>query len=335
MPEPDESLLCGRLKNSESLGNLDKLLVHRSESRCTELSELMRKYPCLFSDVPSQTDWIKHDINVGYARPIKQQFYHMATGKCNCLEAKVAYMLQHNTIEPSSSSCASPCILVPKQDGTPRFCTDLQKVNSVTKSDSFPLSRMDDCIDQVGAAKFVSKFDLLKGNWQVPLSKRAQEVSAFVTPPGLYSYKVMPFGLKNSPAAFQCMMNRVVSGLKGCTVYLDDLVIYSDTWQSHLQCIQALFDRLAEAWLTVNLAKCVFAMATVTYLGRVVGQGRVAPVQSKVLAVAEYPRPTTKKELQRFLGLVGYYRSFCKNFSTVVFPLTELLKAKAKFGLVT
>ncbi len=220
---------------------------------------------------------------------------------------------------------------MPKQDGTPRFCTDLRKVNSVTKSDSFPLPRMDDCIDQVGAAKFVSKFDLLKGYWQVPLSKRAQEISAFVTSSGLYSYKVMPFGLKNAPATFQRLMNRVVSGLKGCAVYLDDLVVYSDTWHSHLQRIRALFDRLAEARLTVNLAKCVFAMATVTYLGRVVGQGRVAPVQSKVMAVAEYPCPTTKKELQRFLGLVGYYRSFCKNFSTVVFPLTELLKAKAKF----
>lgn len=127
-------------------------------------------------------------------------------------------------------------------------------------------------------------------------------------------------------------MNRVVSGLKGCAVYLDDLVIYSDTWHSHLQRIRALFDRLAEARLTINLAKCDFGKATVTYLGRVVGQGRVAPVQAKVMAMAGYPQPMTKKELQRFLGLVGYYRSFCKNFSTIVFPLTELLKAKVKFA---
>lgn len=92
-----------------------------------------------------------------------------------------------------------------------------------------------------------------------------------------------------------------------------------------------MFDRLSKARLTVNLAKCEFARATVTYLGRVVGQGHVAPVQAKVRAVEYFPVPTTKKELQRFLGLVGYYRSFCKNFSTVVFPLTELLKANVKF----
>ncbi|KAG1928561.1 gag-pol fusion protein [Pimephales promelas] len=167
---------------------------------------------------------------------------------------------------------------------------------------------MDDCVDQVGS---VSKFDLLKGYWQMPLSRHAQEISAFINPSGLYSYRVMAFGLRNAPATFQRLMNRIVTDLKGCAVY--DLVVYSDTWHSHLQRIRALFERLAEAHLTINLAKCDFARATVTYLGRVVRQGRVAPVQDKVRAVERYPQPTTKKEFQRFLGLVGYYKSFCKH----------------------
>lgn len=130
----------------------------------------------------------------------------------------------------------------------------------------------------------------------------------------------MPFGLKNAPATFQLLMNHVVSGLTGCSVYLDDVVIYSDTWYSHLRRIRLLFERLVEAHLTINLAKCSFAMATVTYLGHVVGQGRVAPVQAKVVAIAEYPQPTTKKELQRFLGLVGYYRGFAKTSPRWFFP---------------
>ena len=157
-------------------------------------------------------------------------------------------------------------MLVPKSDKTLRFCTDMRKVYSVTKSDSFPLPCMDDCIDMVGSAKFVSKFDLLKGYWQVPLSERAKEIASLVTPAGLYSYTVMPFGLKNALATFQRLMNRVVHGLKGCSVYLDDLVVYSDTWHSHLQRVKELFERLAEAQLTVNLAKCEFSRATVTYL---------------------------------------------------------------------
>lgn len=109
---------------------------------------------------------------------------------------------------------------------------------------------MDDCVDQVGSAKFVSKFDLLKGYWQVPLTKRAREVSAFITPTGLYSYTVMPFGLRNAPATFQRLMNRVVGDMSGCAVYLDVVVVYSDTWEEHVERIWELFTRLAGARLT-------------------------------------------------------------------------------------
>lgn len=163
-------------------------MAHLPAEKRSELSDMIRRFPCLFGDVPSRTSWIEHDIDVGEAQPIKQQFYHVAPAKRVYLDAEVDYMLKHDIAVPSPSSWASSCILVPKQDGTPRFCTDLRKVNSVTKSDSFPLLRMDDCIDQVGSAKFVSKFDLLKGYWQVPLSKRAQEISAFVTLSGVYSF---------------------------------------------------------------------------------------------------------------------------------------------------
>lgn len=280
--------------------------------------------------MPSRTDWVEHDIDVGEVQPIRQHFYRVSP-KREYLDAEVEYMVKHDIAGPSSSSWASPCLLVPKSGNTPRFCTDFRKVNQVTKPDYFPLPHMEDCVDQVGAAKYVSKFDLLKGYWQVPLSKRAQEVATFIIPSGLYSYKVMPFGLRNAPATFQRLMNRVVAGLAGCAVYLDDLVVYSDSWASHVQRIGALFDRLTEPNLTVNLAKCDFARATVTYLGRVVGQGCVAPVQAKVMAVQHFPPPSTKKELMRFLGMVGYYRGFCKNFSTVVVPLTNLLKTKVPF----
>lgn len=162
------------------------------------------------------------------------------------------------------------------------------------------------------------------------MSEHARELSAFITPTGLYSYNVMPFGLRNAPATFQRLMTKVLGDLEGCTVYLDDVVVFSDTWVSHVEHMRVLFARLAEARLTVNLSKCEFAKATVTYLGRVVGQGIVRPVEEKVKAVACFPVPTTKKELMRFLGLVGYYRSFCRNFS-VVAPLTDLLKASVTF----
>lgn len=155
---------------------------------------------------------------------------------------------------------------------------------------------MEDCIDQVGSANYVSKFDLLKGYWQVPLTKRAREMAPFITPAGLDSFVlVMPFGLKNAPATFQRLMNLVVTGLEGYAVYLDDVIIYSDSWEEHVRRIKALFEKLVWARLTINLEKCEFAKVTVTYLGKVVGQGFVRPVEAKVVAVKQFPQPATKK----------------------------------------
>lgn len=192
---PDDCVLQGRLKNSEVLRALPQLCAHLDEVRQVELCNLINEYPALFSDTPSCTNLIEHDIDVGAAEPIKQQFYRVSPDKKEQLDKEVQYMLENNIAEPSNSSWASPCLLVNKPDFTFRPCTDFRKVNRITKPDVFPLPRMEDCVDQVDAAKFVSKFDLLKGYWQVPLSQRAQEISSFVTPSGLYSCKVMPFGL--------------------------------------------------------------------------------------------------------------------------------------------
>ncbi len=133
------------------------------------MAKLINSFSCLFSDSPTCTHLIEHDIIVGDdVKPIKQRFYRVNAEKQKQMEEQINYMLKHDIAEPSISSWASPCLLVPKSDGTMRFCTDFRKVNSVTKPDSFPLPKMDDCIDQVGPARFVSKFDFLKGYWQVP-----------------------------------------------------------------------------------------------------------------------------------------------------------------------
>ena len=224
-------------------------------------------------------------------------------------------------------------MLVPKPDQSYRFCTDFRKVNALTKADFYPLPRIEDCIDRVGQSRYVSKFDLLKGYWQVPLTERAKEVSAFVTPSGLYQYKVMPFGMRNAPATFQRLINSVIRGVKGCEAYIDDVIIYSDNWSDHLEQIRTFFKRIRDANLTINLPKSEFGQAQVSFLGHVVGQGSVIPITAKVEAIAKCPIPTNKKELyiMRFLGMAGYYRRFCKNFSVIVDPLTNLLRKKQVF----
>ena len=320
-----------RLKNSEILGNIGMKIGHLTDYQRQEVSYLVDEYKKIFPDVPSKTNAAYHDVIIGDVSPIKQHPYRLNPIKLESLRSEVQYMLENDIIEHSSSDWSSPCILVPKPDGTYRLCTDYRKVNAVTKTDSYPIPRIDDCIDKIGSAMFVSKFDLLKGYWQVPLTEKAKEVSAFVTPDGLYQYKVMPFGMKNAPATFQRMIHALLKDIAGCEAYIDDVIVYSETWDDHLKTIQALFERLAEAILTVNLAKSEFCHATVEYLGHKVGQGFVRPISAKVESINNLPSPSNKKELMRFLGMVGFYRKFCPNFSTVVGPLTNLLQKRAAY----
>lgn len=320
-----------RLRNSEILTDLDTHLVHLSDSARTDVSELIKAHPTLFGDIPMQTNVLSHDVDVGDHQPIKQHAYRVNPTKRALMQQEVKYLLDHGFAVPSSSSWSSPSLLVPKPDQTPRFCNDYRKVNAVTKPDSFPLPRMDDCVDRVGSAKYVTKLDLLKGYWQVPLTQRASDISAFVTPDHFLQYTVMPFGLRNAPATFQRLMNTVLCGVANCEVYLDDIVAYSSTWSDHMRTLRVIFERLCAASLTLNLAKCEFGKAVVTYLGKQVGQGRVCPVTAKVQAILDFPAPQTRRELRRFLGMAGYYRAFCKNFADVVAPLTSLASPKTLF----
>ena len=320
-----------KLQNSQILNDLGTKLSHLPLVQRKELAEVITQYREVFPDVPSKTDLIEHDVDVGDSAPIKQHPYRVSPMKKELLDKEVQYMLKNDIIEESQSNWSSPCILVPKHDGGFRFCTDFRKVNDKTKSDSFPIPRIADCIDQIGNAKFVSTFDMLKGYWQVPLTQRAREISAFVTPSGLYQYKVMPFGMKNAPATFQRMVNKLVRDIDGCEGYIDDVVIFSDNWSDHICQIERFFQIMREAKLTINLMKSEFGKATVKYLGHIVGQGQVSPLDAKIQTIVKYPIPTSRKELARFLGMAGYYRNFCLNFSEIAAPLTNLLSKKVKF----
>lgn len=141
----------------------------------------------------------------------------------------------------------------------------------------------------------------------------------------------MALGMQNAASTFQKLVNQVISGLDNCEAYLDDIVVYSPDWSSHVAQLKALLDRLLAANLTVNLAKCEFAKATITYLGKIVEQGQVRTVRAKVEAIDHFPVPQSRIKLRKFLGMTGYYRAFCPNFASVVSPLTDLLSPKTDF----
>ena len=170
-------------------------MEHLASDQKKDLALLVNRFLSVFQDVLSRTSVLEHDVDVGNAVPIRQHPYRVNSKKREVMRSEVAYLLQNGMAKPSNSSWSSPCILVPKPDGTSRLCTDYRRVNSVTVPDSFPLPRIDDCVDRIGSAAYVSKLDLLKGYWQVPLTSRASEISAFVTPDNFVQYTVMPFGM--------------------------------------------------------------------------------------------------------------------------------------------
>ena len=192
------------------------------------------------------------------------------------------------------------------------------------------MPRVDDLLDQVGQARFISTLDLTKGYWQVPMEKSARSKTAFRTPFGLYQFRRMPFGLQGAPSTFQRMMDSLLVGTQDyAAAYLDDLIVFSHSWQEHLSHLRRILQKLREAGLTVKQKKCQLAMSHCSYLGHVVGEGLVRPELSKVDAVKQFQVPTTKSAVRTFLGLTGYYRKFIPGYAELAAPLTDLTRKNA------
>ena len=324
---------CGETKlcNSSVLLNLDSKVGHLESNQEESIVTLLHKYIDLFPDAPKKCKHIQFNIDVMDESPIKQHPYRLSPHKRKILSDEIDYLLEHDIVEPSTSAWASPCILVEKPDGSFRMCTDYRKLNLITKSDSYPLPRIDDILDNVGRAKYMSKLDLLKGYYQIPLSAKSKKFSAFATHNGLYQYKVLPFGLKNAPVVFQRYISHALRDLKGTEVYIDDIIVVGDTWEEHLNRLEMVFSRLRKYNLTVNLLKSEFGFAKLKFLGYEIGNGEIAPINAKVEAMCTFPVPSCKKGVMRFLGMTGYYRKFCRNFSDMASPLTNLLQKNVKF----
>jgi hypothetical protein len=238
-------------------------------------------------------------------------------------------MLQLGIIEPTISAYASPIVVVAKPGGDIRITTDYRNLNKSCEFDPYNMPRIDEILDQVASAKFISTLDLTKGFYQVPLSSVSQAKSAFVCVFGQFCYKVLPFGLQNSSSTFQRLMDKVLQGCEQfARAYIDDICIFSNTWQEHLTHCQIILDRLECAGLTVKPKKCQFGQTHVSYLGHIIGNGIVSPMQDKIQAVKEIPIPMTKKQVRAFLGLTGYYRKFIPNYASIAYPLTNLTKKK-------
>ena len=323
--EPEEEELLPNWRGES--GTVPDISTELTEQQKLQLTELLADFKTVMSGKVGRTSSCQHHIRLKEELPVRQQPYRLPHMYKEAVEGEIEVMINEGIIEPANSEWASPMVIVKKKDGAIRLCVDYRRLNAVTRVDAYPMPRMDDILDQVGQAKYITTLDLAKGYWQVPVASQDRHKTAFTTPRGLYQFKMMPFGLCGAPATFQRMMDQIIKGLyKFTNAYLDDLIIFSTSWEDHLIHLRTVLSRLQELGLTTKPSKCQFAMTECTYLGHVVGNGVVKPEEGKLRAIEQFQRPKTKKQIRTFLGLTGYYRRFIPNYATIAASLTNMTK---------
>ena len=325
---------------TQTTDSSEEIPVDWSKSQLTEeqkekLKVLLAQYRDVFALKPGElgkTSVVKHHIETETSPPIKQRPYRAPQATRDVIDEHVQQMLDDGIIQPSMSPWSSPVVLVRKKDNSIRFCVDYRKLNEVTKKDSYPLPRIDDTLDTLGGTAFFSTLDLKSGYWQVELDEESREKTAFVTHAGLYEFLVLPFGLTNAPSTFERLMEIVLRGLtwKICLIYIDDIIVFSKTFEEHLQHLELVFQRLREANIKLKPSKCHFGKSEVRFLGHVVSKDGGLPDPEKIKVVKEFPIPKNARELKSFLGLAQYYKRFVKDYSMKAAVLNKLTSTKTK-----
>lgn len=314
---------------------------HLSEERRAQVEALLKEYYHLMYEEGKTglggARGVSHRIVTGDATPIYKRPYKVPHALRPEVERQIRKMKEEGVITDSDSPWSAPVVLVPKKstDGETkyRFCTDFRALNQVTKVPVYPIPNITETLESMGKARYFSTLDLASGYHQIPMDPVDKEKTAFSTFLGHYEYTRMPFGLAGAPATFQRFMDRVLAGIKGdeCYVYLDDVVIFGKTFEEHLIRLRNVLSCLRAAQLKIQLEKCHFVVNEVAYLGHVVGRDGVRPDPKTVEAIRTYPVPKNPKEVQKFLGLAGWYRRFIPDYATKAKPLTELTRKDQTF----
>lgn len=295
------------------------------------LQSLIKAYPEVFKDqlpgLPPTRD-VSHVIDTGDAAPINRAPYKMSPLELDELRKQLKELLDLRLIRPSASPWGAPVLFVRKKDGSMRMCVDYRAINQVTKRNSHPLPRIDECLEQLGGAKYFSSIDLKSGYHQVRIRDEDIPKTAFNTRYGSYEFLVLPFGLTNAPPTFQRLMNSVLGDCldRFALVYLDDILIFSKTKEDHVKHVHHVLDRLRDAQLVANLKKCEFFKTELEFVGYLVSGAGILPSPGKVKAIREWPIPTNVQEVRQFVGLASHYRRFIRNFSTMSSALTDLTR---------
>ena len=297
------------------------------------IRDLVNEYEDIFAKNPGdigRTNLIVHDIYTGRAAPVHQRARRFSPEEHEAMKKTVENLYAVGIVEPSRSEWASNVRMVKKKDGSWRMCVDYRDLNEKTKiKDPYPLPRIDAMLDNLAGAKMFSSLDLIWGYHQVPLTEEAKLRTAFITPqmsPSHWQYIYMPFGLRDAPATFQRLVDKMLMSVQYDFVmaYLDDIIVKGDDVESSLRNLREVFDRIRSAGLKLKPSKCELFRQEIAYLGHVINQHGLKTDPKKVEAVKNWPVPIYLTDVRGFIGLCSYYRRFIKNFGEKVKPLSQL-----------
>jgi hypothetical protein len=317
--------------------------VREEEKRDNESEICMKKVMIEFADVfpkdlpkelpPRRDIDFRIELIPGFTPPARSP-YRMSPAEQDEVRKTLDDLLEHGFIQSSVSPFAAPVLLVKKKDGTMRMCVDYRGLNKITIKNKYPLPRIDELFDRLHGAKWFSKIDLRSGYHQLRIHPDDIHKTAFNTRYGHYEYLVLPFGCSNAPASFMHLMqDKVLRPFvdKFVIVYLDDILIYSQTKEDHEQHVKTVLQALRENKLYAKESKCEFFKKEISFLGHVFTRDGIKMDPEKIKAITDWPIPTNISEIRSFLGLAGYYRKFIKDFSKICIPLTDLTKKEKKY----
>ena len=269
-----------------------------------------------------------HRIETGSNPPVFAKPRQLSEEKFKAAREGFHALQSLGIIVPSESEWSSPLHLVPKSNGEYHPCGNYRALNSITKTDRYPIPNINSFSSRLANKTCFSKIDLTSAYHQIKLHPDDIPKTAITTPFRLFEFRYIPFSLRNAAATFQRAMDKMFSNQKCVFIYLDDILVFSDDEESHLKDLDSVFEVINKYNHKVSLSKCVFCVKELDFLGFNVSADGLRPTAQKIKELSEFPYPTNSKSLRRFLGMVEFYRKLVPKFASIVLPLTECIRVK-------
>jgi transposase InsO family protein len=315
------------------VNNVDSAVPDNIRSSLSELLHQYRDVISLNDSDLGHVTIVQHTIDTGDHRPIRETLRPHPRAHLPIIDKMIDDMLEQGVIEPSRSEWASNITLARKKDNTWRFCCDTRKLNLITKKDLYPLKRIDTCLDTLAGSIWFSTLDMRSGFHQISMDEKDRDKTSFLSHRGSFRWTRMPYGLCNSPATFQRVMDTVMVDLdyKILLTYIDDVIVFSRDLETHVQRLQLVLDALQKGHLKVKPSKVKLLQTEVSVLGFKVSNQGLSTQEDKVEAIKTWPTPRSLQQTRSFIGLAQYYRKFVPHFATIAEPLHALSKKGARF----